>query len=405
MKPEAVARRGGRGVSLLGRGGAGFPAGRKWSMLRKARDHATSWSTATRASRRTFKDHLLIERDPHQLIEGVIIAAYALQVHARPSSTCAASSPSGSSASQPALNEAYATARSARDIFGSGFSLDIVVHPGAGAYICGEETALLESLEGKRGLPADQAALLPRRHRPLRRADGREQRRDDVEPALDRAATAAPPSPRSATGARPGTRLFALSGHVRTARRLRGRDGRRPPSATSSTTPRSAAASTAAGELKAFIPGGVSAPWFGPDQLDLAARTRTRWPRRARCSARGRSWSWTTTTCAVRAAWRITRFFSRESCGQCTPCREGSRLAREDPRPHRGRRGPRRATSTSLIGHLATTSRPGLTLAARSRPRSACSARRSRRRSPRPSGCSATSSSRHVKARSGCPHG
>ena len=77
-------------------------------------------------------------------------------------------------------------------------------------------------------------------------------------------------------------------------------------------------------ELKAIIPGGVSAPWFGPDKLDLRSRPGRGRQRPDRCSARARSWSMDDSTCVVRAAWRITRFFHRESCGQCTPCREGA---------------------------------------------------------------------------------
>ena len=109
----------------------------------------------------TFKDHLLIERDPHQIIEGTIIAAYAIGVAAgvhllpgrvRPRPRAAPARP----ATRPTR-----TARSGSDIFGSEFSLDLVIHPGAGAYICGEETALLESLEGKRGFPRIKPPYFP----------------------------------------------------------------------------------------------------------------------------------------------------------------------------------------------------------------------------------------------------
>ncbi len=108
----------------------------------------------------TFKDHLLIERDPHQLIEGVVIAAYALQV-AQAFIYIRGEFALGLERVQEALNEAYEHGAVGEDIFGSGFSLDIVVHPGAGAYICGEETALLESLEGKRGFPRIKPPYFP----------------------------------------------------------------------------------------------------------------------------------------------------------------------------------------------------------------------------------------------------
>ena len=108
----------------------------------------------------TFKDHLLIERDPHQLIEGVLIAAYALQV-TQVFIFIRGEFALGLERVQSALNEAYAHGAVGADIFGSGFSVDVVVHPGAGAYICGEETALLESLEGKRGFPRIKPPYFP----------------------------------------------------------------------------------------------------------------------------------------------------------------------------------------------------------------------------------------------------
>ncbi|HTX62165.1 MAG TPA: NADH-quinone oxidoreductase subunit F, partial [Acidimicrobiales bacterium] len=158
MTPEAVAAEV-DAASLLGRGGAGFPAGRKWSMLRK--DPVTYLVVnGDESEPATFKDHLLTERDPHQLIEGVLIAAYALQVtqvfiYVRGEFAL------GLERVVEALNEAYDYGAVGDDIFGSGFSVDVVVHPGAGAYICGEETALLESLEGKRGFPRIKPPFFP----------------------------------------------------------------------------------------------------------------------------------------------------------------------------------------------------------------------------------------------------
>src|ERR1700690_1086877 len=146
-------------ASLLGRGGAGFPAGRKWGMLRK---NPVTYLVVNgdESEPATFKDHLLVERDPHQLIEGVLIAAYALQV-TRVFIFVRGEFALGLERVQSALNDAYAHGAVGRDIFGSGFSVDVVVHPGAGAYICGEETALLESLEGKRGFPRLKPPFFP----------------------------------------------------------------------------------------------------------------------------------------------------------------------------------------------------------------------------------------------------
>ncbi len=318
MTPSAVAAEV-DAASLLGRGGAGFPAGRKWSMLKK--DPVTYLVVnGDESEPATFKDHLLLERDPHQILEGVIISAYALQV------TCAFVYIRGEFAlglerMEEALNDAYRHGAVGKNIFGSGFSIDVVVHPGAGAYICGEETALLESLEGKRGFPRIKPPYFPAVIGLYRQPTVV----NNVETMANipwivvngGAAFAAMGEGRST-----GTRLFALSGHVNRpgpyevemvkttfrdliyAPELGGgvRDGR---------------------DLKAFIPGGVSAPWFGPDQVDLPLG-QDEVGQAGSMLGSGSVVVMDSTTCVVRAAWRITKFFFRESCGQCTPCREGA---------------------------------------------------------------------------------
>jgi NADH-quinone oxidoreductase subunit F len=318
MTPEAVAAEV-DAASLLGRGGAGFPAGRKWSMLRK--DPVTYLVVnGDESEPATFKDHLLVESDPHQLIEGALIAAYALQVsqvfiYVRGEFAL------GLERVQQALNEAYAHGAVGTDIFGSGFSIDVVVHPGAGAYICGEETALLESLEGKRGFPRIKPPYFPASIGLY----GQPTVVNNVETVSNLpwivlhggAAFAALGAGRST-----GTRLFALSGHVR-------RPGTYEVEMVK-TTFRDLIDDPALGggvregrEVKAIIPGGVSAPWFGPDRLDLPLG-QDEVGEAGSMLGSGAVTVMDTTTCMVRAAWRITRFFARESCGQCTPCREGS---------------------------------------------------------------------------------
>jgi len=146
-------------ASLLGRGGAGFPAGRKWSMLRRA-PLSYLVINGDESEPATFKDHYLVERDPHQLVEGVIIGAFALQV-TQAFIFLRGEFALGLERVQQAVNEAYKHGALGENIFGSGFSLDIVVHPGAGAYICGEETSLLEALEGKRGFPRIKPPFFP----------------------------------------------------------------------------------------------------------------------------------------------------------------------------------------------------------------------------------------------------
>ena len=306
-------------ASLLGRGGAGFPAGRKWSMKRAAE---TTYLVVNgdESEPATFKDHMLIERDPHAIIEGTIISAYAVGAAAA-FIFCRGEFALGLERLQQACNDAYLHGALGASIFGSGFSLDLVIHPGAGAYICGEETALLESLEGKRGFPRIKPPYFPA----AIGLYGQPTIVNNVETMANvpwivlnsGAAFAA-----LGQGSSAGTRLFALSGHVE-----------RPgwyEIEMSKTTFRDLIYDPSLGggvrggrDLKAFIPGGVSAPWFYPEHLDMGL-DQDAVGKAGSMLGSGSIVVMDETTCVVRAAWRITRFFQRESCGQCTPCREGS---------------------------------------------------------------------------------
>jgi NADH-quinone oxidoreductase subunit F len=318
MSPEDV-HQAVLGASILGRGGAGFDAGRKWGMLRKA-EPVYLVVNGDESEPATFKDHALIEGDPHQIIEGTLICAYAIGA-AQAFIYVRGEMALGIERLQAALNEAYEYGAVGRDIFGSGFSVDIVVHPGAGAYICGEETALLESLEGKRGFPRIKPPYYPASIGLY----GAPTIVNNVEtlsnlPFIMRNGTEAFSS--LGEGHSKGTKILALSGHVRRPGNyevefakvsfreliydpaLGGgiRDGK---------------------ELKAIIPGGVSAPWFGPDKLDVLLANE-KIGEAGSMAGSGAVTVMDETACPVRAAWRISRFFHRESCGQCTPCREGS---------------------------------------------------------------------------------
>ncbi len=318
MFPEAVAAEVDV-ASLLGRGGAGFPAGRKWSMLRRA---PISYLVVNgdESEPATFKDHYLVERDPHQLVEGVIIAAYALQVN-QAFIFLRGEFALGLERVQQALNEAYAHGALGAKIFGSDFSLDIVVHPGAGAYICGEETSLLEALEGKRGFPRIKPPFFPA----VTGLYGEPTVVNNVETMSNLpwivnnggAAFAALGAGRST-----GTRLFALAGDVKNP-------GVYELEMVKNTfrdlifDPALGGGLAEGRRLKAFVPGGVSAPWFGPDQLDTPLGQDEVGGLGSMLGS-GSVVVLDDASCVVRAAWRITKFFSRESCGQCTPCREGS---------------------------------------------------------------------------------
>jgi len=306
-------------ASLLGRGGAGFDAGRKWGMLRKAKP-VYLVVNGDESEPATFKDHALMEADPHQLIEGALICAYAIGadqvfIYVRGEMALA------QERVQAALNEAYEHGAVGRDIFGSGFSVDIVVHPGAGAYICGDETALLESLEGKRGYPRIKPPYYPA----VIGLYGAPTVVNNVETLSNLPwvlLNGADAFCALGEGTSRGTKILALSGRVQ-------RPGNYEVEFAKLTFreliyDRSLGGGVRDGKaLKAFIPGGVSSPWFGPDQLDITLANS------AIAQAGSMAGSGAVTvmdedTCAVRAAWRISRFYHRESCGQCTPCREGS---------------------------------------------------------------------------------
>jgi NADH-quinone oxidoreductase subunit F len=318
MTPEAVAEEV-DAASLLGRGGAGFPAGRKWSMLKK--DPVTYLVVnGDESEPATFKDRLLMECDPHQLVEGVIISAWALQV-TQAFIFVRGEFALGLERVQAAVNDAYAHGAIGRDIFGSGFSLDVVVHPGAGAYICGDETALLETLEGKRGFPRIKPPFYPA----AIGLYGQPTVVNNVETLSNIPWIVANGGRAFAAlgkGRSTGTRLFALSGRVR-------RPGVYEIEMVHNTfrdliyDPALGGGTTDDVAIKAVIPGGASSPWFGPDLLDVPLG-QDEVAEHGSMLGSGSVIVIGANDCAVRAAWRLTKFFQRESCGQCTPCREGA---------------------------------------------------------------------------------
>ena len=306
---------------LRGRGGAGFPAGLKWGFMPSEPITKYMCVNTDEGEPGTFKDRLLVEHDPHSIIEGVIIAAYAVGAQ-RAFVYIRGEFFLGVKRWIKAIDEAYRRGFLGKDILGSGFDLDLSVHRGALAYICGEETALINSLEGKRGEPRmkppypaqvgfwDEPTLV---HNVETLAN--------VPHIVNRGADWY----RSVgTERSTGSKLFCVSGHVRQPGNYE------LPLGTPLRTIIEEYAGGMRGDrpLKAVIPGGASTPMLTPDQLDI--------PMDFESLAEAGSMLGTGAivvmeegTCMVEVARRLMDFFAHESCGQCTPCRVGTRHLRD----------------------------------------------------------------------------
>lgn len=309
-----------RGATLLGRGGAAFPAGVKWGFCPPDVWPRYLVVNGDESEPGTYKDRILMERDPHQLIEGALICAYAAgvaQVFLYIRGEMALAQERVASA----LNEAYEAGYVGRRILGTDFSVDVVMHWGAGAYIVGEETALIESLEGRRGMPRLKPPFFPAAKGLYKRPTivNNVETLSNLPWILEHGSDAY-----TAIGSEssPGTRLFAISGHVKRPGVYEVPQG--------VTTFRDliygdefAQGIRAGNDLKMFIPGGGSAPWFFPEHLDLVLEGKVVGGAGSMLGS-GAIVVMDETTDAVRACWRLMRFFSRESCGECTPCREGT---------------------------------------------------------------------------------
>jgi NADH-quinone oxidoreductase subunit F len=302
--------------NIRGRGGASFPTGTKWRFLANAYPRYLVIN-ADESEPGTFKDRILLERDPHQLIEGIALSAYALGVN-RAFVYVRGEYTKPARRVQRALEEAYKAGYLGADIAGSDFSLDITVHLGAGAYICGEETALLSSLEGRRGEPRIKPPFPA-----VAGLYGKPTIVNNVEtianiPWIVANGGFAYSSIGPQTSA--GTRMISLSGHVQkpgdyevvlglTWRELIYDIGGGIPNGR---------------QLKAWIPGGASAPWFVPDEHLETLMTIDDIAANGSMIGSGAVIVMDETTNVVAAAHRIVRFFAHESCGICTPCREGT---------------------------------------------------------------------------------
>jgi NADH-quinone oxidoreductase subunit F len=303
--------------NLRGLGGAGFPTGTKWSFIPQANPKPKYLViNADEGEPGTFKDKYILEMDPHALLEGIIITCYAIGSH-KAYIYIRGEYIKSLEIVQAAVDEAYKAKYLGKAIMGTGFDIDVVVHPGAGAYICGEETALLESLEGKKGFPR----LKP----PFPAVVGlfgcptvinNVETIACVPPIINKGAEWFAKLGSEKNG---GNRLFCVSGHVVKPGVYELPNG---------ITLREIIYDHAGGipngrKLKAVIPGGISAPILTPDQLDVKMDFDSL-KAIGSMAGSGGIIVMDDSTDMVWAAMIAARFFAHESCGQCSPCREGS---------------------------------------------------------------------------------
>jgi NADH-quinone oxidoreductase subunit F len=354
MEPDAVVEEV-KAANLAGRGGAGFPCGTKWSFLPKDVFPRYLVVNGDESEPGTYKDRILLERDPHQLIEGVLIASWAIKakqafIYIR------GEMPHAHERMAQALNDAYNAGYIGKNICGTDFSIDIMLHWGAGAYIVGEETALIESLEGNRGMPRLKPPFFPASKGLY------------MQPTVVNNVETLSNLPWIINnGAKEfisygnekntGTRLFAVSGHVKNPGVFEVEFG--------TTTFRELFYDPKFGggirndhKVKAFIPGGGSAPWFYEEDLDTPLDAGVVGSKGSMLGS-GAIVVMDETTDMVKATWRLVKFFAKESCGKCSPCREGTNWLEKIYR--RILDGQGRPEDLELLLDVADNISPGLT--------------------------------------------
>jgi NADH-quinone oxidoreductase subunit F len=301
---------------LRGRGGAGFPTGMKWSFIPQGdgKPHYLVVN-ADESEPGTCKDIPLMMATPHTLVEGVIISSYAIRanhafIYVRGEVLHVVRR------LQRAVQEAYLAGHLGKDIHGSGFDLDITVHAGAGAYICGEETALLDSLEGRRGQP---------RLRPPFPAIAGLYAAPTVINNVESIASVPCIVQNGATWfgsmgteKSKGMTLYSLSGHVRRPGQFEA-----PLGITLRELLDLAGGVREGHELKFWTPGGSSTPILTAEHLDVPLDYEGVGKAGSMLGTKALQ-IFDETTCVVRAVLRWTEFYKHESCGKCTPCREGT---------------------------------------------------------------------------------
>jgi NADH-quinone oxidoreductase subunit F len=326
MEPDAVTTMV-KDAGLRGRGGAGFSAGLKWTFLPKNHPGPIYLCiNADESEPGTFNNRILMELDPHQLIEGIAIACHAIRSH---KAYLYLRYEYGKSyrVLDAAIRECYAAGILGKNIFGSGFDLDVYLHRGAGAYICGEETGLIESLEGKRAWPRIKPPF-PAIEGLFRKPTivNNVETLCCVKHILDRGvdwfkSIGVPPDPKNPRDQGSfGPKLYCISGHVNKPGCVELPLG---------VTARELIDEHAGGvwknrKAKAVVPGGISMGFLSADELDIPLDFAG--PGRAGCLGLGTAAVVVVddATSMVDVLYNCCRFMSHESCGQCTPCREGT---------------------------------------------------------------------------------
>lgn len=302
---------------LRGRGGAGFGTGQKWSFVPKRKPGRRSYliANADEMEPGTFKDRLLLEGDPHQMIEAVIVSAYAVgatdgYIFVRGEYKLAIARLT------QAIGEAHAAGYLGEDILGSGYSLNLHIHASAGRYICGEETALLTALEGRRAQPRSKP--------PFPQVSGLWGAPSVVNNVATLCniphiiANGADWFKSLGLGADGGTKLYGISGRVKRPGTWELPIG----------TPMREILEEHAGgmqdgyQLRALLPGGASTAFLGADQLDTAMDYGSVEKAGSRLGT-GSAIVLDDRSCPVGMICNLEHFFAQESCGWCTPCRDG----------------------------------------------------------------------------------
>ena len=306
---------------LRGRGGAGFPTWIKWNGIEKTKTGPIYLiCNADEGEPGTFKDKQLMEETPFLLVEGMTIAAHATQadagyIYIRGEFLDAAK------ALRTAIDQAYAKGYLGKNILGSGVNFDLYIHLGAGSYECGEESALMSSLMGERGMPR-----LKFPHSPLPTVSGVWERPtiiNNVEtyacaPFIIKNGGAWYASMGASTKNSRGTKIFSVSGHVNKPGNYEIEFG----------TPLrellEMAGGMKGGKLKACVPGGSSVPIIDADDVNKAIIGYEEMADVKSMVGSGGCIFLNEHTCIVTFIWRTAMFYAKESCGKCTPCREGT---------------------------------------------------------------------------------